>query len=207
MSERAEWTPYPHEPLRVQLLWRKRIVLALILGIVFLFWALSLGVTTDTQEQLTVYGGDGDSVTIERPEDSDTQPAATVTLRPGETARLDEDLTLSEGDREPGGQGGQIPEQPPGIPFLGLLLLIGPFILAYLLWRHLGNQGASTEVNYGVYKGAMPLEMITSSHSNLVLTGRQVDQNPFGKERTDYLREAGMVEAPSPQPPVTPSPR
>ncbi len=189
-TESSAWTPYPHEETRVQLLWRKRIILAVILGLLFLLWALSLNVTTETEEQLTVYGGDGSSVTVERPEDQDVQPAASVTLRPGETARLDEDLTLDDGDPQPGQQGGQLPEQPEGIPFMGLLLLIGPFILALLIWRYLANQGASTEVNYGVYKGALPLELVTATHSDLVLTGKRVEQNPFGKGRTDYLRDA-----------------
>lgn len=189
-TESNVWTPYPHEDVRVQLLWRKRIILAVILGLLFLLWALSLNVTTDTEEQLTVYGGDGSSVTVEQPDDSSTQPAASLTLRPGETARLDEDLTLEDDETQPGQRGGGIPDQPDGIPFLGLLLLIGPFILALLLWRYLANQGASTEVNYGVYKGALPLELVTATHSNLVLTGKRVEHNPFGKGRTDYLRDA-----------------
>lgn len=191
-TESSAWTPYPHEDVRVQLLWRKRIILAVILGLLFLLWALSLNVTTDTSEKLTVYGGDGSSVTVERPEDQDVQPAASVTLRPGETARLDDDLTLRDEDTQPGRQSGQLPDRPDGIPFMGLLLLIGPFILALLLWRYLATQGASTEVNYGVYKGALPLELVTASHSGLVLTGKRVEQNPFGKGRTDYLRDAAQ---------------
>lgn len=189
-TESNVWTPYPHEDVRVQLLWRKRIILAVILGLLFLLWALSLNVTTDTEEQLTVYGGDGSSVTVDRPDDSSTQPAASVTLTPGETARLDDDLTLEDESSQSGQRSGQIPDQPEGIPFLGLLLLLGPFILALLLWRYLANQGASTEVNYGVYKGALPLELVTATHSDLVLTGKRVEHNPFGKGRTDYLRDA-----------------
>lgn len=191
MTEGPTWTPYPHEELRVNLLWKKRIILAVILGLLFLLWALSLNVNTDTETQLEVFGGDGSTVTVDRPDDQDqVSPAASVTLRPGETARLNEDLTLTDGDTQPGDQGAQIPEQPPGIPFLGLLLLIGPFILAFLLWRYLGTRGTSTEVNYGIYKGAMPLEAITATHRKLVETGKRVDENPFGKVRSDYLRDA-----------------
>lgn len=174
----------------MRLLWRKRILLALILGLVFLLWALSLGVTTETEEQLTVFGGDGSSVTVTRPENQQVEPSARVTLRPGETARLDDPLTLRDGETQPGDQGAQLPEQPKGIPFLGLLLLLGPFVLALLLWRYLANQGTSTEVNYGIYKGAMPFELISASHKHLVLTGKKVEQNPFGRVQTDYLSDA-----------------
>ncbi|MDX1610722.1 MAG: hypothetical protein R3185_00020 [Candidatus Thermoplasmatota archaeon] len=190
MTDAASWTPYALEDVRVQLLWKKRILLAVILGLVFLIWALSLSVSTETEEQLTVYGGDGSSVTVRRPEETQVEPAAQVLLRPGETARLNEDLTLSDGETQPGERGAQLPPEPEGIPFLGLLLFLGPFLLAIAIWRYLGNQGTSTEVNYGIYKGAMPLEMITSSHSHMVLTGRKVEHNPFGKERSDYMREA-----------------
>lgn len=172
------------------LLWRKRILLALILGTVFAIWALSLSVTTDTSEELTVFGGDGSSVTVERPEDERREPALSVTLRPGETARVDEDLTLTDQETTPGQRGTPIPERPAGTPFFGLLLLLGPFLLALFLWRYLGTRGASTEVNYGIYKGLMPLELVTATHAKLVLTGTRVDQNPFGKARTDYLRTA-----------------
>ena len=190
MSERVEWTPYPHEDVRIRLLWRKRILLAAILGVVFLIWVLSLSIQTETEEQLTVFGGDGSSVTVSRPEDTSVEPTARVTLRPGETARLDEDLTLTDGETQPGDQGVQLPDRPAGIPFLGLLLLLGPFILAVLLWRYLANRGTSTEVNYGIYKGAMPFETIVASHKHLVLTGRRVDINPFGREQSDYLDDA-----------------
>lgn len=190
MSERDEWTPYPHEPVRVHRLWRKRILIGLVLASLFLVWALSLGVTSETEEQVQVYGGDGSEVSVQRPDDQDRdRPVATVTLRPGEVARVDQPLSLQGDETQRQGTGASLPERPEGIPFLGILLLLGPFIAALLAYRHLANQGDMTEANYGIYTGPMPYEMITAGHENLVQTGERVAQNPFGKRRRDYLRE------------------
>lgn len=191
MAEGSQWTPYPHEEVRVSLLWRKRILLAVLIGTVFLFWALSLGIDTDTTEEVDVLNGNGDQVQVQRPDQQQQErPTATVTLRPGETARLNEDLNVGERPEPSGRQGATVPERPGGIPFGGLLLLIGPFILAVMAWRHLSEQGASTEANYGIYKGALPLELVTATHAGEVQTGQEVEQNPFGKVRSDYLRDA-----------------
>jgi hypothetical protein len=46
------------------------------------------------------------------------------------------------------------------------------------------------EVNYGVYKFALPFEKVTAHHADLVHTGSPVEENPFGKRRADYLRDA-----------------
>lgn len=190
-DERPEWTPYPHEEVRVRLLWRKRILLGLLIGALFLFWALSLGITGDTEESLQIYGDDGGSVQIQQPDQQQRdRPAATVSLRPGETAQLKEDLRLGDQPAERQGRGAPVPDRPEGIPFTGLLLLLAPFLAALAAWRYLSTQGASTEVNYGVYKGALPLELVTASHAKHVQTGSEVLENPFGKARSDYLRDA-----------------
>lgn len=189
MSERNGWTPYPHEGVRVHRLWRKRILVGLILAGLFLVWALSLGVTSDTEQEVEVYGGDDQEVSVDRPQDDDSGPVATVELRPGETARLDDDMDVSRDGTERQGTGSSVPERPGGIPFLGILLLLGPFIAAVLAYRHLANQGDVTQANYGIYTGPMPYEMITSGHADLVKTGEAVSHNPFGKSRRDYLRE------------------
>jgi len=189
VSETNGWTPYPHEEVRVHRLWRKRILLGLVIAALFLAWAFSLGVTTDTEEQVDVYGGDDSEVSVERPEEQDRGPAATVTLRPGEVARVDEPLDVGEEQTDRQGTGSSVPEQPDGIPFLGILLLLGPFIAAVLAYRNLASQGDVAEANYGIYTGPMPYEMITAGHAELVQTGEHVEQNPFGKRRRDYLRE------------------
>ncbi len=188
MPEDDQWTPYAHEPTRVALLWRKRLILALLVGALFAFWATNLGVTLDTEEQLDILGEDGDSVTIEREERE--EPVASVTLTPGQTARLEEDLELGDPEPVTAPTGPQIPERPPGIPFMGLLLLFGPFIAALAAWRYLKDDATGTEANYGIYKGALPLELLTAQHAGLVRTGQEVEQNPFGKHRNDYLRDA-----------------
>lgn len=189
MTERDGWTPYPHERIRVHRLWRKRILVGLILAGLFLAWALSLGVTSDTEEQVQVYGGDGNEVSVDRPEEENSGPVATLTLSPGETARLNEPLDTTREGTDRQGTGSSVPPRPDGIPFLGILLLVGPFIAAVLAYRHLANQGDVTEANYGIYTGPMPYEMITSGHADLVQTGEHVEHNPFGKSRRDYLRE------------------
>lgn len=192
MPADREWTPYPHEEVRVHLLWRKRILLGLLVGALFLMWALSLGVQTETEEQLEIYGGDGSSIQINRPDEQQrTEPAASVTLRPGETARLNEDLTVNDTSQRQGERSGAtVPERPSGIPFVGILMVLAPFLAAIAAWRYLGEEGTSIEVNYGVYKGSMPLEMITATHAKHLYTGSELHENPFGKVRSDYLREA-----------------
>lgn len=199
MPASDEWTPYPHEEVRVRLLWRKRILLALLVGTLFLAWALSLGVQTETTEELDIYGGDGSNIQVNRPDDPDrNRPAASVTLRPGETARLEEDVNLDEQPQRQGEpSGAPVPERPSGIPFGGLLLLLLPFLAAVAAWRYLDAEGTSTESNYGIYKGPMPLEMVTATHADHVVTSELVDRNPFGKARTDYLRDA--IEDPARQ--------
>lgn len=189
MTERDGWTPYPHEDVRVHRLWRKRILIGLILAGLFLVWALSLGVTSDTTEEVQVYGGDDNEVSVDRPEEQDSGPVATVSLSPGETARVGDDLNVGREDTQRQGTGASVPEPPDGIPFLGILLLVGPFIAAVMAYRYLANQGDVTEANYGIYTGPMPYEMITSGHDDLVKTGERVEHNPFGKRRRDYLRE------------------
>jgi hypothetical protein len=190
VAETDGWTPYPHEDVRVHRLWRKRILVGLLLAALFLTWALSLGVTTETEEQVQVYGGgDGSQVSVQRPEEQKEKPAATVTLRPGEVARVNEPIDVAQDGTDRQGQGASVPEPPDGIPFLGIMLLVGPFIVALLAYRHLASSGDVAEANYGVYTGPMPYEMITAGHDDLVRTGERVEQNPFGKRRRDYLRE------------------
>lgn len=173
----------------MRLLWRKRLILGLIIGLLFAFWATSLGVTTDTEQDVNIIGEEGDDISVERSEDDQEEPVASVTLRPGETARMDEDLTLGEQPDTPR-MGSPPPERPAGIPFAGLLLLLGPFLAAVYAWRYLSAQTTSSQANYGIYKGALPLEAVTASHATLVRTGRTVETNPFGKARGDYLRDA-----------------
>ncbi len=189
MPEDDQWTPYPHEPVRVSLLWRKRLILGLLIGGLFAFWAASLGADLEFDSEVDIIGEDGDTVQVEQSEE-DEEPLATVTLSPGETATMDDDLELGDADAPVAPTGPLIPERPPGIPFLGLLLLLGPFLAALSAWRYLQDQSTSTEANYGIYKGALPLEAITAQHAGLVRTGREVEDNPFGKRRNDYLRDA-----------------
>jgi hypothetical protein len=189
VPEDDPWTPYPHEEVRVGLLWRKRLILAAIVGGLFLFWAMSLGIdTTESENEVDILGEEGDEVEVERSEQQN-EPVASVTLQPGETANLDEDLDLGQQEQPP--QLGTPPPQPQdGIPFTGLLLLLGPFLAAYYAWRYLQDRTTSTVANYGVFKGPLPLEMVTASHASMVRTGREVERNPFGKARGDYLRDA-----------------
>lgn len=190
MPEDNQWTPYPHEEVRVQLLWRKRLILGLLIGGLFAFWTMSLGVGVDFDQEVDIIGEDGDTVQVEQTEDEEEEPVATVTLRPGETATMDEDINIGDEPAPTAPTGPQMPERPPGIPFMGILMLLGPFLAAFGAWRYLQNEVTTTEANYGVYKGPLPLERITSHHAGLVRTGKQVEQNPFGKRRNDYLRDA-----------------
>lgn len=190
MPEDNQWTPYPHEEVRVQLLWRKRLLLALLIGGLFAFWATSLGVSVDTDQEVDIIGEEGDTAQIERSEEEEEEPVATVTLRPGETARMEEEMTLGDEPQPTAPTGPRVPERPEGIPFLGIFLLLGPFLASIAAWRYLQEEVTTTEANYGIYKGALPLETITADHAGLVRTGKHVQHNPFGKRRNDYLRDA-----------------
>ncbi|MGH7320176.1 MAG: hypothetical protein ACRELA_11205 [Candidatus Rokuibacteriota bacterium] len=194
-DEGSDWTPYPHEPLRVRLVWRRRFILLALLVAAFILWlTLFKGPATELTETISTVDQEGNVVSVTRdlrPQKSFEAPDARVTVRPGQTARTTPIEQTETGD-QPTPTTAPPVRPPSDIPFFGLLILFAPMLLALWLFRRFAPP--APEVNYGIYKGALPFEIITASHRHLVLTSRRVDENPFGRERADYLADAGCDE-------------
>src|SRR5581483_4161333 len=70
------------------------------------------------------------------------------------------------------------------------LVLYGPCALLGLALLFLAKRkGKSHEINYGVYKGSMPLEMISSAAREQIFTTREARESIFGKRAEDHLPE------------------
>lgn len=188
MSKNDAWTPYGLEAYRVQHIARRRILAALILLLILgILWA-TLQETTDRQLSLSVNGRDvgQGGIQLAEPDRPDVEDRVTVSLEPGRVMRA-----------ATGGEaaGPSITRNTPAaltrgtpINWNAYLMLYGPFVLLGLLVWFLGKRrGRHDELNYGVYKGSMPFEMITASQSRLVFTRKHAKNSVFGKRRDDHL--------------------
>lgn len=189
------WTPYGLEAIRIGHLRRRRALALLIaLGLAML-WFFSFESTTSTRQDIFVNGQKQSSIEIDF---GDTTPKkdgpVTVALSPGRVTRA----TAGEaGDEAPvSAQAAPAFDRGSPIPFSNYLILYGPYVLiGGALWLLAKRGGKHHEVNYGIYKGAMPLEMITASASRHVRTTRHAKQSLFGKREQDHLpREVLRVE-------------
>lgn len=190
-----EWTPYGLEAIRGRVLWRKRIlalVLFFIIAIAVLVALALLKVNTVTETRISLAGGDNDNaIEIKGVNEADLRSKPiTVALSPGGVTLVGNDPVGANGDTlskastdYPFIRGAQ------PFNFLGLLFPWGLLLLlAYLMYAAgKGASNPSSEVNFGIYKGAMPLEMMTASYSHLVRTQRLASSSIFGKERTDHV--------------------
>jgi hypothetical protein len=185
------WTPYGLEAIRARHVRRRRLLTALILaGVALLALALT---TTGTQSSVQilhngqVVSDNGNQISIDLP---DQQPPkdgpVTVSLTPGR-------VTLA--DTAAPAQGPQISRADvpvfSGAPALNwnyYLLVYGPWaLLALALIVLAKRRGKHDEVNFGVFKGSMPLEMISAHARDQVFTTREAKQSVFGKRREDHL--------------------
>lgn len=184
-----DWTPYALESYRGRALWRRRIfaVLAFLLlaGGWLVFTAMNTTKTTTTGF------ADGTSGAIDLTQ-NDRKPL-TLTLQVGR-------LNTAPGvvDAPSTGTDTSAPEQrdntgpyfaqtPINIRFyltylIPLVMVLG---LALILGRR--RVHGMEEVNFGIYKGSMPLEMISASYKHLVVTNRRAALPLFGKGRLDYV--------------------
>lgn len=183
-----EWTPYGLEAIRQARIWRGRLLAALAaLGALLAGTALVETTTTESL-RISANGNDvTDSVSIPEPDLPKKQDYVTVSLTPGRVSRVE-----SGNDPAPP----QVVERPSAphavraspYPWKLWLLDAVPYALAggvaALLFR---GRGPRAEVNYGVYKGAMPLELLTAHHQRAVVTTRHARASVFGKRRADYL--------------------
>ncbi len=182
------WTPYAHEAMRTGRIRRRRAVLA-VLAITFaLLWFGYGTVTGDRNTSIgTTAGGNQISFNLD---DAPKDKPVTVGIRPGGTAVMGDALDTNGGTATPP----RTPERPRGLydePFTysSLMLVYGPALVALLLGLRLfrGGPGKLDELNFGIYKGALPLEMLTASSRGLVFTSAPVNESIFGKGRDDYV--------------------
>lgn len=182
-----EWTPYGLEAIRQATLRRRRII-GLLAGLGVLMLAfLFIDTTTTETLRISANGNDiTDSVSIPEPEKPKGEDHVTVALQPGRVSRVESgnDPTPPQFDR---------PAAPQAVraspyPWKYWLLQALPYLLAGLVALLLaGRRGKHDEVNYGIYKGAMPLEMVTAHHERAVFTKRWARESVFGKRREDHL--------------------
>lgn len=179
-TDDPQWTPYGHETARRQLLVQRHAWLIIgAIGVAFVYM-IFLGLTFSEQTDIE----SGGSIDIEREE----QKPMTVTVSPGRAPAF-----ASQDAQEPDGRDApSLQQEEEGL----ILSTVGPFLpvvapLLGALWL-LSRVGASArgnlaELNFGVYKGAMPLEMHTTSRYKQVFTHRRVEDHVFGKTREDFL--------------------
>lgn len=186
-KQRDEWTPYGLEGIR-QAHIRRRRVLGAIAGLCVLALAiLVLETTTSEQIRLSANGNEvTDSVNIPEPEENDAKDYVTVSLEPGRVSRIESGNAPGEDqvDRTSLPSGVRASPYPWKLWLLQLLPYLLAGLVAYLLAK---RRGRYDEVNYGVFKGAMPLEMITAEHEASVFTKRWARTSVFGKRRLDHL--------------------
>lgn len=188
-----KWTPYALEPMR-RTMRRRRLGLGVAAALIlFIGWGMFTQVMTPPpdaggQYEILANGQQG-TVEIKAHEKQERKPV-TVAITPGRIVQADppELSPPSEVQRSPA------PQITPKVVAWGKLLKnFGPLLLiGSVLWFvGKGGRRASDQVNFGIYKGAMPLEMHTASHRHLVVTGRHAERSIFGKDREDYVpREA-----------------
>jgi hypothetical protein len=192
------WTPYGLESIRIAYLRRRRIlallILLLLLGTIYGFFTQ----TTTKSTQIFANGNDvtgQNTITIDQNTPSNPNNHVTVSIEPGRVTSA----TAGGSAGAASVQHANIPsfDRAPPINWGGYLLLYGPYVLVGLLaWYLAKRRGKNDEVNFGVYKGAMPLEMISATHAGEVFTRRHAKESIFGKRRHDHLpRDLASVEA------------
>lgn len=187
------WSPYGLEAYRVALLRRRsRLITAvLVLGLLALGVVL-LGSIKDSS-QIQIHGGDGSTITVPVPEQPRAKPL-TLSVSPGRTTVLERPIqpeSKPKNDAPP-------PPDPGlrGLDWAGLLTSLAPPVLVAVGAARYARQrvaGPLEQVNLGVYKGAMPLELITAQHRKHVFTAKRAYQSLFGKGREEHVPPAKPV--------------
>lgn len=186
MARKDEWTPYGLEAIRIAHLRRRRILgLLALLGLFALLLTLTQSTTT-TELDITVNGRRGNGISLDVPDEEPRDGPVTVSLTPGRVTRAEAGSAAPQ-DSITRNSAPSFERAAP-YDFGNLLALVAPWALLALGAWFLGKRrGRHDEVNYGVYKGAMPLEMITASASRQVLTKRHARSSLFGRKRVDHL--------------------
>ena len=190
------WTPYGLEAIRHAHLVRKRILGALLLLVLLALVFSAFQVTTTRSLDIFANGnkvnGPG-GIQIEEPARVDKKDHVTVGIEPGKVTQVNSSSSIGSSTITRS----SLPSFDRAAPFNWntYLFLYGPYVLLGLaMWYFAKRRGKHDEVNFGVYKGALPLELITASHQGEVFTKSWVKQSIFGKRRSDHLpREVASV--------------
>lgn len=201
MSAKTTWTPYGLEAIRIRYLRRRRLLALLLAFALAGTWAILLEVTSTTSTSLEIYanGERANTISFEVGDDEPKRDGpVSISLSPGRVTRAD---TAGEGTATASSQRISAPvyERARAVPYGAYVILYGPYaLLGLALWLLAKRRGKHDEVNYGIYKGAMPLEMISASQSNRIFTTRWAKASLFGKRRGDHLpaqlRQVGRIE-------------
>lgn len=188
MSAKDVWTPYGLEAIRVGYLRRRRVLSLLIaLGLAGL-WMFSFETLTSTENEIYVNGRRAGSIDIEVPEEREDGPVS-VEILPGRVTRAESGGAPATGD-EPRRPAAPVFTRANPLPLDLYVYMYGPYVLlAAALYFLAKKRGKHDQVNFGIYKGAMPLEMISSSMSDRIFTSKEAKTGLFGKRRADHLTE------------------
>lgn len=191
MANPDAWTPYGLEAIRVRHIRRRRVWLGLALALAALLILALTG--TSSSKQLDIFangnrvgGSNSNQINIDFPEQEQASNKVTVEVSPGRVTLADTGQP-AQGEQV---QRAQIPSFSGAAPLNWnyYLILYGPWVLLALAALALAKRrGKHDEINYGVYKGAMPLEMISAHARDQVYTSREAKTSVFGKRREDHL--------------------
>lgn len=197
MPKKDVWTPYGLEAIRHAHLRRKRILgallLLLLLGLIYSVFQVTTTKSTDIFANGNKVNTNGIQIEQKDP-GAPKKDHVTVGLEPGKITQVNSSSSIGASTLTRN----SLPSFERAAPFNwnDYLLLYGPYVLVGLAMLYFAKRrGKHDELNFGVYKGALPLEMITSSHQGEVFTKSWVKGSIFGKRRLDHLpREVASVE-------------
>jgi hypothetical protein len=196
MSTKTEWTPYGLEAIRIRYLRRRRALAVIIaLGLCGL-WLFMFQTTTQTQTDIFVNGErQGNGISIEEPNKPKDGPI-TVAVDPGRVTRAESSGPTS--DTPLSRTSAPVFSRAPPVPYQAYVFMYGPFLLLALAAYFLAKKrGKYDQVNFGIYKGAMPLELVSASQSKNIFTNRMARSGLFGKRRVDHLPEEIILAEPA----------
>lgn len=188
------WTPYGLEAIRIAHLRRRRLVAIIIALALAGLWAAMFDSTTTNQLELSANGG-GSQIDIDVSDslnEKEDKPL-TVGISPGRITRAD---TGASGDTAAQTARFAAPTftRAPAIGWSSYAILYGPYVLIGLALYMLARRPPKHEVNFGIYKGALPYEMVTATASRFVFTTREARLSLFGKRRVDHLPPEVLIE-------------
>ncbi|MHB8586826.1 MAG: hypothetical protein ACYDDF_13445 [Thermoplasmatota archaeon] len=176
----SDWNPYGLEKYRTQGSGKRSwVLLALLVAGVALWMFLTLG-QTNTSYNVGIGTGNANSLSLTPPKTGPTP--MTVVVSPGQVAVASTPTSSGGGSTVP-----NYVSPDSAYPILGWIVEYGPLAIApWLVWKFI-TRPSKTEVNYGIFKGAMPPEAILSSPPRIVRSKRAVEEPLFGRKRADYV--------------------